>query len=109
MAPSRKARTVFEIDERMRLMVWKASLPAGRAMNIDDTLYDLRQYRNGGRSPFPVTLKVNRESQRETVRHYEIFHPEDFPSKAKNSRNVYGADPSASVQLVFTSSGGRAA
>ncbi|MAD87402.1 MAG: hypothetical protein CL912_30965 [Deltaproteobacteria bacterium] len=64
-------------------MFWKAVLPEGRVMNIKNEVYELLEERNAGGALFSVTLQVNQESRRETLRHYEIFRTQDFPSEAK--------------------------
>ncbi|KAK0101130.1 hypothetical protein ONS95_012889 [Cadophora gregata] len=79
---SNKFSFFSKLPLELRIMIWKASLPRGRLVNLNNEMTQLfctSHKRGACGTPFPVSLHVNQESRRETLRCYQIFRLEDFP------------------------------
>ncbi|KAL2067708.1 hypothetical protein VTL71DRAFT_15804 [Oculimacula yallundae] len=75
----------------LRLMIWRATFPAGRLLSLNSKAFSLLQRPTpGGGFCLPISLHVNRESRQETKIHYRIIFPSEVqelhPSAPFDSR-----------------------
>jgi hypothetical protein len=57
----------------LRLMIWRAAFPRGRKVKIGAQL----NYGTYYGPPVPLTLMINQESRKETLRHYLLYSQDD--------------------------------
>jgi hypothetical protein len=65
-----------DLPMELRLAIWRSILPPPRLFNLENECSRVFQDRRSRRrqSRLPITLRINRESREETLRHYDIVY-----------------------------------